>query len=83
MSRVTFKHKSGRVEVMHERYAVILQRLNRGTYLTRALQAEPVGAPDKSEPLFDDPVAVGPDMPESKSRTRSRKRKTKTAGEQE
>ncbi len=30
--KVTFKHKNGREQIMDERYAKILQGLNRGTY---------------------------------------------------
>jgi len=45
MSKVTFIHKGGREQVMAQRYADILQKVGRGTYLTRHMEAaQPVGA---------------------------------------
>lgn len=39
--KVIFKHKmGGREELMHLRYAEVLQRLGRGTYMTRDMRAE-------------------------------------------
>ncbi len=32
MSKVTFIHRGGREQVMHEKFAKVLQRLGRGTY---------------------------------------------------
>lgn len=43
--KVIFEHYGGKREPMHERYAIILQKLGRGTYLTRAMQAEPIAQP--------------------------------------
>lgn len=40
MSRVTFKHNNGRVQKMVERDARVLQKLGKGTYLTRDLRAK-------------------------------------------
>lgn len=40
MSRVTFKHNNGRVQKMVERDARVLQKLGRGSYLTRDLRAQ-------------------------------------------
>lgn len=37
--KVIFQHKSGRKQPMHRRYADILQKLGRGTYMTRDMQA--------------------------------------------
>ncbi|WP_312288801.1 hypothetical protein [Stutzerimonas nitrititolerans] len=42
--KVNFKHKSGRIQAMSRRDAEILQRLGRGAYMTRDLQAT---APDQ------------------------------------
>ncbi|THJ30948.1 hypothetical protein E8K88_16410 [Lampropedia aestuarii] len=40
--KVVFKHKSGRSELMNQREADILQKLKRGTYQTKDMQARPV-----------------------------------------
>ena len=40
MSRVTFKHNNGRVQKMVERDARVLQKLGKGSYLTRDLRAK-------------------------------------------
>ncbi|MCW1937522.1 E3 binding domain-containing protein [Pseudomonas sp. MDMC_285] len=32
MSKVTFRHRGGREQVMHEKFARVLQSLGRGTY---------------------------------------------------
>lgn len=37
--KVIFQHKSGRKQPMQRRYADILQKLGRGTYMTRDMQA--------------------------------------------
>ena len=37
---VEFKYKDGRTKQMSRRYADILQKLKRGTYLTRDMRAE-------------------------------------------
>lgn len=37
--KVMFQHKSGRQEPMRIRYAETLQKLGRGTYMTRDMQA--------------------------------------------
>lgn len=37
--KVIFTHKNGRKQSMHRRYANILQKLGRGTYMTRDMQA--------------------------------------------
>lgn len=38
--KVIFQHKSGRKQPMQRRYADILQKLGRGTYMTRDMRAE-------------------------------------------
>lgn len=38
--KVIFQHKSGRRQPMQRRYADILQKLGRGTYMTRDMQAQ-------------------------------------------
>lgn len=38
--KVIFQHKSGRKQPMQRRYADILKKLGRGTYLTRDMQAQ-------------------------------------------
>lgn len=40
--KVTFTHKSGRQQSMPERMARTLQKIGRGTYLTRDMAASPV-----------------------------------------
>lgn len=46
MAKVTFTHqKSGREEVMHERYAKVLSKMGRGTYMTRDLRADVAAVP--------------------------------------
>ena len=42
MSKIKFVHKNGREELMHLRYADVLQKLGRGNYLTRDLIAAPL-----------------------------------------
>lgn len=37
--KVVFTHKGGRKQSMHRRYANILQKLGRGTYMTRDMRA--------------------------------------------
>lgn len=50
--KVDFKHKTGRVQVMSRRDAEILQRLGRGSYLTRDMQAaRPVQSQSTSDEL--------------------------------
>lgn len=46
--KVTFIHRSGREQPMQRRYADVLQKLGRGTYMTRDMQAHPVIQPDAS-----------------------------------
>lgn len=38
--KVIFTHKNGRKQSMSRRYAHILQKLKRGTYMTRDMQAQ-------------------------------------------
>lgn len=38
--KVIFTHKGGRKQSMQRRYADILQKLGRGTYMTRDMQAQ-------------------------------------------
>lgn len=38
--KVIFQHKGGRKQPMQRRYADILQKLGRGTYMTRDMRAE-------------------------------------------
>lgn len=47
--KVIFTHKGGRKQSMQRRYADILQKLGRGTYMTRDMQAQ--------EPNNDDQLA--------------------------
>lgn len=42
MNKVTFTFKTGRERVLSERDARLLQRLGKGTYLTRDMAAAPV-----------------------------------------
>lgn len=44
--KVTFIHRNGREQVMRRRYADTLQKLGRGTYMTRDMRAQPVIQPD-------------------------------------
>lgn len=46
--KVTFIHRSGREQPMQRRYADVLQKLGRGTYMTRDMRAHPVIQPDAS-----------------------------------
>lgn len=52
--QVSFKYKNGAERMMARRYADILQKLGRGTYMTRDMQAErkpnKTGAADVTEP---------------------------------
>lgn len=63
MAKVTFTHqKSGREEVMHERYAKVLSRMGRGTYMTRDLRADVAAMPQSQAaqvPELALPVDVG------------------------
>jgi hypothetical protein len=45
MSKIKFVHKSGREELMHRRFADVLQKLGRGSYMTRHLTAAPATQP--------------------------------------
>lgn len=47
--KVDFSYKNGRVRAMSERDARILQKLGKGSYMTRDLRAQPVvnNAPDE------------------------------------
>lgn len=47
--KVDFSYKNGRVRSMAERYARILQKLGKGSYMTRDMRAQPVAnnAPDE------------------------------------
>lgn len=49
MTKVEFSYKNGRVRAMAERDARILQKLGKGSYMTRDLRAQPVvnNAPDE------------------------------------
>jgi len=46
--KVTFVHRSGREQTMQRRYADVLQKLGRGTYMTRDMRAHPVIQPGAS-----------------------------------
>lgn len=48
MSKVEFTHANGKVELMSRRYAEVLAKLGRGSYLTRDMRAQP--------PVFVAPV---------------------------
>lgn len=60
--KVTFTHKSGRQQSMPERMARTLQRIGRGTYMTRDMAAASVAAAPAVVPAAPDvpvaPVAV-------------------------
>lgn len=47
--KVTFIHRGGREQPMQRRYADVLQKLGRGTYMTRDMRAHPVIQPDASD----------------------------------
>lgn len=53
MAKVQFIHRSGRVEDMEKRYASILQKLGRGTYMTRDMRAQSAIAVDAAAVLDD------------------------------
>lgn len=53
--KVTFIHRSGREQPMQRRYADVLQKLGRGTYMTRDMRAQPVLPAD---PIVDELVAL-------------------------
>ncbi|WP_047711374.1 hypothetical protein [Pseudomonas lactis] len=57
--KVDFKHKTGRVQVMSRRDAEILQRLGRGSYLTRDMQA---ARPVQSQSTSDELDAMTPEQ---------------------
>lgn len=46
--KVTFIYKGGRERMMSRREADILQKLGRGTYMTRDMRAQPVVHPDSA-----------------------------------
>lgn len=47
--KVTFIHRNGREQMMQRRYADVLQKLGRGTYMTRDMRAQPVVEPVNTE----------------------------------
>lgn len=54
--KVTFTHSSGRQQPMDERYAKVLQKMRRGTYMTRDIvSAEPE---QSTEPEYVDSAGV-------------------------
>lgn len=57
MTKVTFTHhKSGREEIMDERYAKVLSKMRRGTYMTRDLRADVSAAPQSHAAQAPDPA---------------------------
>lgn len=59
MAKVTFTHgKSGREEVMHERYAKVLSKMGRGTYMTRDLRADVAAVPQNQAVQAPEPVVL-------------------------
>jgi hypothetical protein len=46
MSKINFTHKNGRVQTMPRRFADVLQKLGRGSYLTRDMTAATGGLVD-------------------------------------
>lgn len=64
MSKVTFIHKDGREQVMSRRYADILNKVGRGTYMTRDMTAAPPSQPTIQTPLVGTASreAGGPDL---------------------
>ncbi|EZP51399.1 hypothetical protein [Delftia sp. RIT313] len=57
MAKVTFTHhKSGREEVMNERYAKVLSKMRRGTYMTRDLRADVVEVPQSQAAQAPEPA---------------------------
>jgi len=57
MSKVTFIHKGGREQVMPRRYAEILKKVGRGTYMTRDMTAAPPSQPTIPTPLVGTPAS--------------------------
>lgn len=56
--KVIFTHKGGRKQSMQRRYADILQKLGRGTYMTRDMQAQETKNDDQLTDLRDEYQAV-------------------------
>jgi len=54
MSKVEFTYKTGRKRMLRERDAKLLQRLGRGTYMTRDMRAQP-------QPVVVEPATPAPD----------------------
>ncbi|MAB25334.1 MAG: hypothetical protein CMK78_13460 [Pseudomonadales bacterium] len=73
--KVTFTHKSGRQQDMHERFAIPLQKLGRGTYMTKVMRAEEVPALEVVEPV--EPVEDAEPADEQEKPVKRRARKTK------
>lgn len=57
MSKVTFIHRGGREQVMPRRYADILQKVGRGTYMTRDMTAAPPSQSTPSKPIVEIPAS--------------------------
>lgn len=57
MAKVIFTHhKSGREEIMDERYALVLSKMRRGTYMTRDMRADVAAAPQAQAPQALEPA---------------------------
>ena len=59
--KVTFTHKNGRKQLMPERMARTLQKIGRGTYLTRDMAAAPVAVAPGVVPVAP-PASVAVDL---------------------
>lgn len=82
--KVIFTHKSGRQQEMQERFAIPLQKLGRGTYMTRDMRANEVPALEVAQPLPAEPAKeLCPAEEESEPKpVKRRSRKTKTQDEE-
>ena len=66
--RVKFKYKSGVELVMARHYADILQKLGRGTYLTRDMQAKKAGSAETKSEVEETAKNKEPKKPARKSK---------------
>lgn len=67
--KVIFNHRKGKVEEMNIRFAKILQDLGRGSYSTRDMRPQPVGAEVKVD------LSVEAEQEEQPVKRRGRPRK--------
>jgi hypothetical protein len=78
--KVTFTHKSGRQQEMHERFAIPLQKLGRGTYVARDMRASEVPALEVVEtpppPAVETSASDAVEKPEPKPAKRRARKNT-------